>query len=587
VLGRVRLYVGSGSDDALLDQLPLAGSGLHLAGPFPATGPDAYATRHGPESGPVEHGRAFGETKVKWRFDANLELDTAYDNLPQGRNTTFVGQRLFAPRARRVTVQLGSDDGFQLFANGAMVAERRVDRAVARAQDEATFDLPAGPSTLVLAVVNTGGQGGFALHHVPAAGSLPGDLRLLLLPDVDAEPALLQRAATTFRATHSPHHKQLVAARTKLQQQLDELRAAVPRAMVMQESQEARPTFVLTRGEYDKPDPQRPVARELPAMFGALPVDAPKNRLGLARWLVSEPNPLLLRVQMNRLWEFVFGNGLVRTSEDFGRQGEWPSHPELLDWLAVEFRARGLSVRAMLRLLVTSDAFRQASRTTKELLAADRDNRMLAWFPRRRLTAEAIRDQALFVSGLLVEQSFGPSVKPQQPAGLWQEVAMVQSNTRVYVPGQGDDLRRRSLYTYWKRACPPPNLLVLDAPTREFCTIRRTTTNTPLQALVLWNDEQFVVAARALAQRFANTADAEERLAHMYAACTGRTPEPKVLAAATQTFTTLRTRYASDAAAAKAVAGDGTAPAADLADLAAMVLVANAFLNLDATLCID
>jgi hypothetical protein len=229
--------------------------------------------------------------------------------------------------------------------------------------------------------------------------------------------------------------------------------------------------------------------------------------------MMSEANPLTARVIVNRFWEQCFGNGLVRTSEDFGLQGEWPSHPELLDWLAVEFRESGWDVKHILRLITTSAVYRQASERTPLAIERDPDLRLLSSYPRRRLGAEAIRDSALHAAGLLVERVGGASVKPYQPDGLWQEVAMAQSNTRVYVQGKGEDLWRRSLYTYWKRAAPPPSLVAFDAPTREFCTIRRGTTNTPLQALVLWNDVQFVEAARVLAERvLAEVAESDDRL---------------------------------------------------------------------------
>jgi hypothetical protein len=357
--------------------------------------------------------------------------------------------------------------------------------------------------------------------------------------------------------------------------------------MVMQELPEPRPTFVLMRGAYDRPDPARPVARGVPAVLGALPEEAPANRLGLAQWMTSGANPLVARVAVNRLWELVFGTGLVETSEDFGHQGAWPSHPELLDWLAVEFRESGWDVQHVLRLLVTSATYRQGSRARPELRERDPGNRWLAFFPRKRLPAEAIRDQALYVSGLLVERLGGVSVKPYQPEGLWQEVAMLQSNTREYVRGGGDDLWRRSLYTYWKRACPPPALLTFDAPTREFCTIRRSSTNTPLQALVLWNDEQFVEAARALASR--TLAEAEQdgaRLERLFRRCTARAPEPDELARLAQSLAAFRERYRTSPEDAALLLEVGeTPPPAELdpSELAAWTLIASAILNLDAT----
>lgn len=350
-----------------------------------------------------------------------------------------------------------------------------------------------------------------------------------------------------------------------------------------------RETFVLMRGAYDRPDPQRKVERGVPAALGSLPEGAPLDRRGLAQWLTARENPLTARVAVNRMWERLFGTGIVRTSEDFGLQGEWPSHPELLDWLAVEFVDSGWNVKHMLTLLLGSETYRQSSVQRPEVAAVDPGNRLLAFFPRQRLSAEAIRDGALYVSGLLVETLGGPSVKPYQPDGLWQEVAMLQSNTRVFERGMGDDLWRRSLYTYWKRACPPPSLLTFDAPTREFCTIRRASTNTPLQALVLWNDEQFVEAARVLAERTLKLAPADDdaRCRDLLRRCTGREPrrdEGARILAALQAF---RERFRGAESDAKALVeiGERAADAAlDPAELAAWTLIASALLNLDAAI---
>ena len=588
--GRVRLHLGT-LGAGLLDRLPPASSGFYLAGPFAGENPnELYAAAHGPEqANALSTAQRWG--KVGWRFDGGLRNATVHTNLPEGRNATYVAQQLYLPSARDCAVSLGSDDGFQLFVGGRKVAERQVDRAAGADQDEARFGAAAGANLLVLKVVNTGGQGGFFLRHKPAASTLEGDLRLWLLPPEAQDDALRDRISVAWRERFSPDFAARRQQRDSLREQLAAAEASTPKSMVMQEAMEARPTFVLQRGEYDKPDRNRPVTRNLPRMFGDLPADLPKNRLGLAQWLVSPQNPLLLRVAQNRLWEFVFGTGLVRTSEDFGHQGEWPSHQQLLDWLAAEFRQRGLSQRAMIRLLVTSATFRQSGRAAPAAKAQDPQDRLLGWFPRRRLSAEAIRDQALYTAGLLVERAGGPSVKPYQPKGLWQEVAMLQSNTRIYEQGTGEALWRRSLYTYWKRACPPPTLLTLDAPTREFCTIRRSSTNTPLQALALWNDEQFVEAARRLAERtLGEPGDDAARLASMHRRCTGQELDAEHLRLAQALLDQLRTRYAQSPADAKALVAVGQAPRSpDLQEpeLAAWLLVANAFLNLDATLCID
>ena len=303
--------------------------------------------------------------------------------------------------------------------------------------------------------------------------------------------------------------------------------------------------------------------------------------------MTSAANPLVARVAVNRLWETVFGAGIVRTSDDFGNQGEWPSHPELLDWLAVEFREGGWDLRTMLDLIVTSATYRQQSVVRAEVRNRDPDNRLLAYFPRRRLPAELIRDQALFVSGLLVERFGGPSVKPYQPHGLWEEVAMPASNTRVFKRDDGPELWRRSVYTYWKRASPPPSMLLFDAPTRESCVVRRSMTNTPLQALALWNDEQFVEAARVLAQRtLAEGGDDGARLARMFRRCTGRRPDQEAVATLTRALAGFRERYRKAPADAGKVAAIGTAsrPAEPgAAEIAAWTLIASAVLDLDAT----
>ncbi len=232
------------------------------------------------------------------------------------------------------------------------------------------------------------------------------------------------------------------------------------------------------------------------------PARAPVNRLGLAQWLIAPNHPLTARVAVNRFWLQVFGTGIVKTAEDFGAQGEPPSHPELLDWLAVQFREDGWDVKRFMKRLVMSATYRQSSRVTPESLAKDPANRLLARGPRFRLDAEMLRDQALLVGGLLVEKVGGPSVKPPQPAGLWEAVAYTDSNTAHFKADTGvEKIHRRSLYTFWKRTSPPPQMTTFDAPSREACQVRRERTNTPLQALLLMNEPQFIEAARGLAER--------------------------------------------------------------------------------------
>jgi len=297
---------------------------------------------------------------------------------------------------------------------------------------------------------------------------------------------------------------------------------------VMQEMAKPRDTHILTRGQYDQLGEK--VTFTVPTVLGALPAKAPPNRLGLAQWLLSKDNPLTARVAVNRLWAQCFGDGLVRTPNDFGLQGEAPTNAELLDFLAVRIRdgdatTKPWDIKALLKLIVTSATFRQSSNFTPELLARDPDNRLLARGPRFRLPAEIIRDQALAVSGLLVPKIGGPSVKPYQPPGLWEAVSY--NGEAVYQPGSGEELHRRGLYTFWKRQSPPPDMLTLDGPTREVCTIRRPRTNTPLQALLLLNDENYQQAAKAFAKRV--LAEKTDRFSKAFHMATGRAAKPAEL----------------------------------------------------------
>ncbi len=587
--GRVRLAMGTIGSEGETLLAPAEGS-WYLAGPFTAgPGEDPYAKAFGPEEGAtLDFTRNFGAGNQYWRYAPTLMDGKLNNDLPGGPSVTYVAKRILSPTARTLDVSIGSDDGFQLYVNGKEAAKNKIDRGLMPDQDKATIQLVPGENTIVLKIINTGGPGGMYWKEVGEQGKLSGDLVMALAPPTAASGERLKAASVAWKTAFSERYRTLSATIGETKAKIDGLDAAAPRTMVMKELAMPRQTYVLKRGDYDKPDKERPVVRAVPKSLGKLPEGAPANRLGLAQWLTSEEDPLLARVAVNRLWEQLFGAGIVRTTEDFGYQGDWPSHPELLDWLAVEFRHRHWDTRAMLRMLITSSTYRQSSRVRAEVTAVDPENRLLGYFPRKRLSAEQIRDQALYVSGLLVEKLGGPSVKPYQPEGLWQEVAMPQSNTRIYERGKGEDLWRRSLYTYWKRASPPPSLMTFDAPTRESCTIRRISTNTPLQALVLWNDVQFVEASRVLAQRtLQQPGDDASRLTSMFRRCTARTPTAEELDAVTRTLAAFRERYAAAPDDANKLLMVGEAPRVEgLAptELAAWTLVANALLNLDTTI---
>ncbi len=303
-----------------------------------------------------------------------------------------------------------------------------------------------------------------------------------------------------YLSVKDERYRGLVARSREIEREWRELRRRGGVTHVMNERTDGEAAaHVLFRGMYDQP--RERVTAGTPAALPPLEESWPRNRLGLARWLVDDRNPLTSRVTVNRFWQQVFGAGLVTTSEDFGAQGDPPTHPALLDWLAVEFRESGWDVKQFFRTLVTSAVYRQSALATPEKVEADAGNRLFSRGPRFRMDAEMVRDYALAASGLLVRKIGGPSVRPYQPAGVWSTVAMPQSNTRAYRQDEGEALYRRSLYTFWKRSAPPPSMEIFNAPTREHSVVRRERTNTPLQALVTMNDPQFVEASRHLAQR--------------------------------------------------------------------------------------
>jgi hypothetical protein len=307
------------------------------------------------------------------------------------------------------------------------------------------------------------------------------------------------KALEWWLAAVDPVSREIDARLRALQDEETRIKARGTVAHVMNERSQEPMAYILYRGEYDKR--RDAVQAATPAALPPMPDDLPRNRLGLAQWLLRPEHPLTARVTVNRFWQELFGTGLVRTSGDFGVAGEIPSHPELLDWLAVEFRETGWDVKQLFKLIVTSNTYRQATIVTPEKLAKDADNRLLSRGPRYRMDGEMVRDYALAASGLLVRKIGGPSVRPYQPEGVWEAVAMIGSNTRDYKRDSGESLYRRSLYTFWKRAAPPASMEIFNAPNRETCAVRRERTDTPLQALVTLNDVQFVEAARHLAQR--------------------------------------------------------------------------------------
>jgi mono/diheme cytochrome c family protein len=429
----------------------------------------------------------------------------------------------------------------------------------------------------------------------PHSAALPAEIAALLkLASDQRSPEQQAQLQKYYRESVSPELRELRERVTALRTEQANLEKQVASTMVMEERPSLRETTILVRGAYDKPGDK--VEANVPAVLGSLPADQPRNRLSLANWLVDPQHPLMARVTVNRYWQMFFGTGIVKTADDFGLQGESPSHPELLDQLAVEFVSAGSSesqrwdIKRLVRQFVTSSTYRQNSAVSKGLQDRDPENRLLARGPRFRLQAELLRDQALFHSGLLDSRIGGKSVSPYQPAGIWEELASradgANWTAQSYSQDHGVDLYRRTMYTFWKRTAPPPSLMTLDAPDRETCTVRRARTNTPLQALVMMNDPTYVEAARKFAERILRDGgdSLDKRLDFAFRSVMSRSPTE-------QERTVLRTlherqsaKFQQQAALAAGLLKVGESPADSRfppQELATWTVIANVLLNAD------
>ena len=382
----------------------------------------------------------------------------------------------------------------------------------------------------------------------------------------------------------SPVAKAIAAVESAKKAKTD-FEKSIPTVMVMQETPQPRDCYVLVRGQYDKPGEK--VSASLPSALPPMPEGAPNNRLGVAKWLVAPTHPLTSRVQVNRFWEMIFGVGIVKSSENFGMQSQYPSHPELLDWLATEYVRLGWDTKAILKTILMSATYRQSSMVTPESLARDPENRLLSHGPRFRLQAELVRDNALAISGLLVEKVGGPPVRPYQPEGIWDEIN-VYGNLRNYKHDKNEGLYRRSMYTIWKRTSAPPNMLMFDMPGRELCVVRRSRTNTPLQALSLLNEITYVEAARALAERMLTEAGTSprERIRFAFQLATARQPTEREMQSLSSGLDRRLAAFQADPESAKKLLHVGEKKISseiDSTELAAYTITASVILNLDET----
>ena len=577
----------------------------HSAGPFTAEhGNLAFYQVYEPETKNVNTNDTFevnGKT-IKWEKQTHWVDGQVHNDIVGENSATYLFRNIASVTQQKAQLSIGSNDALKVWVNGAELLSKNVQRDAGADQEQFQVQLKPGNNTLLLKVVNYSGLSGFYFRIETEAPMTPADVvEIAGMPRGERETEQQAKIRDYYRQNLRLDKtlnentlrafadlKALFADLAEVQQKRDTLDAELTTTLVMEEREEPRGAYVLARGEYQNRREQ--VYPQTPAVLPEMPEDVMLNRLGFAQWLLSPEHPLTARVAINRFWQDVFGVGIVETAEDFGTQGTPPVHPELLDWLATEFIATGWDVQKMLKLMLTSATYRQSAQVTPEKLERDADNILLSRAPRYRLDAEIVRDNALALSGLLYTKIGGPSVKPPQPDGLWKAVGFTGSNTDTFVQDTGaDKVYRRSLYTFWKRTAPPPQMNILDAPSREACTIRRERTNTPMQALMLMNDPQFFEAARAFAERTIKEGGEtpEARIAYIFEMATARLPKPVEKELLLKTFQTHYQELAADPDAAKALITVGeSAPdeTLDAVEVAAWTMIANLILNLDEVL---
>ena len=569
---------------------PAKPSSWRMVGPFTVADPGvALDTAHAAET-ETDGSRLFPGVRgdVKWQETPEIEdgkAHTLVHELHGVHGIRYLERTVSSPMERDTEILLRSEGWYRVWVNGQVVAEKRGETAANEGPRRIPIRLKAGRNEVKIKVVSVTGSITFFCQVDPGSQQAPPPALASALVVSSAPGGSVAGSLRDFyRRQHSPEMRRWQEELAAMREENGRIDRAIVTTLVAKELPKPRDTYFLVRGEYDKPSHKVPAA-----VFGSIlpfPEDAAPNRLGLARWLMDPRHPLTARVTVNRFWQGAFGIGLVRTSDDFGSQGERPSHPELLDWLATEFVASGWDVKHMHRMMVTSATYRQTSRGSTEAYQKDPDNRLLGRGPRHRLDGEVLRDLALAVGGVLSGKIGGPSVKPYEPAGLWEAVSY--NNAQRYVQDRGEGNYRRSLYTFWKRQSPPPNMLTFDAPTRETCTVRRPRTNTPMQALATLNDPQFVEASRALANRMVQGAgDRASRLRWGFRLVTARVPTDAELRALNALWEKQLAGFRADPSRAVAYLAVGEFQAdttMDRCELAAWAAVANVMLNLDETL---
>ncbi|MCM2369284.1 PSD1 and planctomycete cytochrome C domain-containing protein [Aporhodopirellula aestuarii] len=519
-----------------------------------------------------------GEDELRWQQSGEV-VAVAVNELPHredGPSATLLHQTLHSPRESTFELMIGSDDGYVVFFNGKKVTQSRGEHELDSLSAKYELKLRKGDNHLFIKHVHHDGSAKLTYAFASRMVELSESLRQRLVAiEPNSEDAESLRRFYREVYCDSPQWLALQDMRRGMETLRKETEDKIPSTLVWKETKAPRKAHVLMRGQYDALGDV--VERDVPAFLPPLAGNEKRDRLDLAKWLVDPQNPLTARVAVNRFWQQLFGTGLVKTSEDFGSQGTPPSHPELLDELAIDFRESGWDIKALMKRLVMTRAYRRDARASSEMLIADPENRLLARGPRFRLDAEVIRDQTLALSGLLVNRLGGPSVKPPQPAGLWAAVGYTGANTATFVPDEGDKVYRRGVYTFWKRTSAPAVMATFDAPSRESCTARRERTNTPLQALLLLNEPQTLEASLHLAKQVvaSEETNSDARMRALFERVVLRSPARNELELLTTLLADLKIYYGNDLEQAAALAGTTDAT------LAAWSIVASTLLNTD------